>query len=131
MPPALAGLLCGAIAGLVFAVLGARAIQGLATDGPGWLRSALEQVGFTKMVLPVALLAHAVWTATGMFLGVAYELTTADGGILTPFTASIVAVSALATASAVIWGGRARLWLVPVPMAAGALFGVGLPLLAG
>ena len=130
MPPALAGLVCGALAGLLFAVLAARAVRGMAADAPGWLRSALDQVGFTRLVLPVALLAHAVWTAAGLFLGIAYELTAADGGLLTPFATTIVAAAALATAAVLVWGGRARRWLIPVPVAAGALFGVGLPLLA-
>lgn len=117
--------------GLLFDVLAARAVRALAGDPPGWLRGALDQVGIARLVLPMAILAHAVWTAAGLFLGIVYELTAADGGLLTPFAASIVAAAALGTAGVLVWGGRARRWLAPVPVAAGALFAVGLPLLAG
>jgi hypothetical protein len=90
----------------------------------------VEQVGFKRLYLPVALLAHAISTAAGLTLGIVYDATT-GGGVLTPFTYAAVAVSALGTAGAVLLGGRLRRWIMPIPVAGGALFGLALPLLAG
>ena len=133
MPGPLAGTLCGALVGLGFGILGMRMLRDLAQAPPGWLRAALDQGSILRLGLPIALLAHAIWTAIGLFLGIAYDIVTDTAGLggWTRFAVGIVGAAALATALVVLFGGRTRRWMAPVPAFAAVVLGGGLPLLAG
>ena len=138
MHPILAGVISGAVMGLGFdalTIMAVRRLQG--DDAPAWLRAALRQQTFFKLVAPMALFTHAAWTLAGLIAGAVYWLLEGDGrgsGLGSPFlwytlaVLSLAAVYLLATAAA---GGRVRRWMLPAPVLFAGTFGWLLPGLAG
>ncbi len=138
MHPILAGVISGAIMGLGFDVLTIMAMRRLrGDDAPEWLKAALRQQSFFKLVAPMALFTHSAWTLAGLITGAVYWLLHSEdttSGLGSPFlwyTLAVLALSAvyfLLTAAA---GGRIRGWMLPSPVLFAITFGWLLPNLAG
>ena len=99
MSPILAGVVSGALMGLIFDLLTLQAMLKLRKDAPPWLQNVLNQVSFFRLVGPMALFTHSGWTFAGLVAGTLYAVLDGDNpssGLGSPFLGFTLSVLALA-----------------------------------
>ncbi|MEE2656131.1 MAG: hypothetical protein VYB71_00885 [Chloroflexota bacterium] len=136
MSPILAGIVSGALMGLIFDLLTLQAMLKLRKDAPPWLQNVLNQVSFFRLVGPMALFTHSGWTFAGLAAGTLYAVTDGDSpssGLGSPFLGFTLGVLVLAffyLMATAMAGGRIRGWMMPSPVVFAITFGWVLPLLS-
>jgi hypothetical protein len=122
VPAHLSGVLCGFLAGLLFASLGVLALVQGAKAPPRVLRQVLQHVRLARLVLPLGILAHAAWTLTGLLLGLLYP------GPL--YTAGALGVGFLPAVASGLWWRGVLKWALLFGILAAGIFGGLLPRLS-
>ena len=136
MSPILAGVVSGALMGLIFDLLTLQAMLKLRKDAPPWLQNVLNQVSFFRLVGPMALFTHSGWTFAGLAAGTIYAVLDGDNpssGVGSPFlgfTLSVLALAFFYLMATTLAGGRIRRWMMPSPVVFAITFGWVLPLLS-
>ena len=136
MSPILAGVVSGALMGLIFDLLTLQAMLKLRKDAPPWLQNVLNQVSFFRLVGPMALFTHSGWTFAGLVAGTLYAVLDGDNpssGLGSPFlgfTLSVLALAFFYLMATTLAGGRIRRWMMPSPVVFAITFGWVLPLLS-
>ena len=136
MSPIVAGVMSGALMGLLFDFLTIQALLSLRKDPPRWLQNALGQVSFFRFVMPMALFTHSSWTFAGLTAGVLYTVLDSDNptsGLGSPFfgfTVGVLVLASIYLAATGLAGGRIRGWMMPSPVLFAIIFGWVLPILS-
>lgn len=137
MAEVFAGFAAGYAFSLVFTALVAAAVVDARSRVPYLAKAIAPNISAVQLAVPVSLAAFMWWTLVGMLLGLCYRaarLNLAGGGLGSPnwpFTLAIV-VASLAALCVVLYAWRRLPLRALVSVAAfAALFGWGMPHLAG
>lgn len=128
----MAGVICGALAGVWFDVATWVVFFRMARRPGSWAARVAQGKSPVVFLSPL-LLFHSLWVLVGLVLGLVYGAAAGGGsqGIGGAFTIVMAAVAA-AGAVAVLLKGRAyALWLLSFPAVFFLLFGLLLPAWAG
>ena len=134
----LVGLILGASAGIIFDIFLLVSLYQLKGSLPDSLLAIRSTIGTGRLMVPVTLFAHAIWTLLGVVLGFIYAWVESAGGSSglgsssLGFTILILVIAAAITATCLVWYRTYWVWVAPIPILLVGLFGWGLPIfLAG
>jgi len=130
----LAGLIAGFFAGIIFDLFLLGSLYQLKGSLPDSLLILRSTIGTVRLMAPVMLFAHAIWTLAGMVLGFVYAWVEEVGGssglgsASFGFTSLILVIALAIAGTCLVWYRSYWVWVMPTPILLVSLFGCGLPI---